>query len=64
MEQTGIAGALTLLVFYFIPAFVAFRRQHANKVPVMLVNAFLGWTFIGWIVALVWAFTSNTRQQT
>ena len=23
----------------------------------------LGWTFIGWVVALVWSFTSNTENQ-
>jgi hypothetical protein len=23
--------------------------------PIALLNLFLGWTFIGWVVALVWA---------
>ena len=26
-------------------------------------NLFLGWSFIGWIVALVWAVSNNSNQQ-
>ena len=29
----------------------------------MLLNIFLGWSFIGWIVALVWAATNDTEKQ-
>ncbi len=46
------------LLFYFLPAFVAFMRGHQNTVAIFLVNLLLGWTFIGWVVALVWAFTA------
>jgi hypothetical protein len=31
------------------------RRRHRNLLPIILVNIFLGWTFVGWIVALIWA---------
>jgi hypothetical protein len=26
-----------------------------------VLNLFLGWTFLGWVIAMVWAFTDNTR---
>ena len=26
-----------------------------------MVNLFLGWTFLGWVVALAWAFSDNTK---
>jgi len=48
----GIALAL-----YFAPAFVADARDHKNKVAIAVLNLFLGWTVLGWIAALVWAFT-------
>ena len=50
------------LFIYFLPAYVAFKRRHNNRTPILLVNLFLGWMFIGWVVALVWACTDNTEK--
>ncbi len=44
-----------LWVVYFIPAVVAFLRAHQSKVAILTLNILLGWTGIGWIVALVWS---------
>ncbi|HKT69026.1 MAG TPA: superinfection immunity protein [Terriglobales bacterium] len=44
-------------VIYFLPTIVALVRQKRNVVSILLLNLFLGWTLIGWIVALVWAST-------
>ena len=44
-------------VIYFLPTIVALVRQKRNFVSILLLNLFLGWTLIGWIVALVWAST-------
>jgi len=46
------------ICFYFLPAIVASHRKHKNATAIFLTNLFLGWTFIGWVVALVWAFTN------
>ena len=40
---------------YFLPAIVAKMRGHHNAMSIFLLNLFLGWTFVGWVVALVWA---------
>jgi hypothetical protein len=54
---------LILLVCYFIPAIVAScRRQNATG-AIMVLNIFLGWTFIGWVIALVWASTNDLRKE-
>ena len=53
MENLGIfvvAG-----VIYFFPTLNAIIRIHHNAMPIALLNLFLGWTFIGWVVALVWS---------
>ncbi|HXB30470.1 MAG TPA: superinfection immunity protein [Puia sp.] len=42
---------------YFIPTIVAFDRRKANRYAILMLNIFLGWTFVGWIVALVWAIS-------
>jgi hypothetical protein len=47
------------LLFYFVPSGVAAFREHHNFGAILLLNILLGWTFIGWVVALVWACTET-----
>jgi hypothetical protein len=47
---------------YFIPASIAFYRGHQSVLGVFLLNFFLGWTFVGWIVALVWAMSGKPQK--
>lgn len=42
-------------VMYFLPSIVALARNKRDIVGIILLNFFLGWTMIGWVVALVWA---------
>ncbi len=42
-----------ICVVYFIPSFVGRKKRDAGAI--MTLNLLLGWTFIGWVVALVWA---------
>ena len=51
---------LVSLFLYFLPAFLA--RNKANFTPILILNLLAGWTFIGWIVALVWALSSEGQQ--
>jgi len=53
----GTLFLITGLGVYFIPAIVAFNRKHPNKVAIIVLNFFLGWTVIGWVGSLVWACT-------
>jgi hypothetical protein len=43
------------LVLYFLPSIVALARNKRDLLAIFLLNMFLGWSVIGWIVALVWA---------
>lgn len=49
-------------LLYFIPAIVAIARKHHNAMAIFLTNLFLGWSVIGWIVALIWSFTAVERR--
>lgn len=40
---------------YLLPTYEAWVKSHPNFIGIALVNVFLGWSLIGWIVALVWA---------
>jgi len=42
-------------VMYFLPSIIALARSKRDLLSIFLLNFFLGWTMIGWIVALVWA---------
>jgi len=43
------------LAAYFAPTIVAYARNTSNKAGVLVLNLFLGWTFIGWVIALTMA---------
>jgi hypothetical protein len=58
----SIATAVILaFVIYLFPSFVAYYRGHPNQNAITVLNFFLGWTFLGWVAALVWASTSIER---
>jgi len=42
--------------FYFIPSIVAYTNEKKNESAIIILNIFLGWTILGWIIALIWAF--------
>ncbi len=49
-------------VVYMLPAIVAGRRGHRNAPAITVLTICLGWTFLGWVAALVWAFTDHTAS--
>jgi len=46
-------------VMYFLPSLIAIVRSKRDILGIVLLNFFLGWTFIGWDVALVWALKTD-----
>jgi hypothetical protein len=46
-------------VMYFLPSVIALVRSKRDISAILLLNLFLGWTFIGWVVALVWAVKTD-----
>jgi len=46
-------------VLYFLPAIIAFARNKRDTTSILLLNFFLGWTAIGWVIALVWAVKTD-----
>lgn len=58
----GFVLLVAAFVIYFLPTFVASNRKHVNFTSIFLVNLILGWTFLGWVAALVWASSANTEK--
>jgi hypothetical protein len=46
-------------VMYFLPTLIAAIRSKRDVLTIFLVNLFLGWSVIGWVVCLVWALKTD-----
>lgn len=55
-----LAAALTALTIgYMLPSAVAIVKQKKNGTAIFFLNLLLGWTFIGWVAALIWALLED-----
>src|SRR5690606_38386484 len=48
-----------MVIIYLEPSMVAYFRCKQNKGAILALNILLGFTFIGWVIALVWALTQD-----
>lgn len=46
---------------YVKPASKAASRKHKNANAIFMLNLLLGWSVIGWVAALVWAYTNQPQ---
>jgi len=67
MEEGGIRAIAVVLyvvlpvlgaLFYAIPSLVARAKRHHQFTAILWLNILAGWTFIGWVAALVWALSN------
>ncbi len=58
MEDAEAFG-WTLIILYILPGIIASVRKHSSAVAIWLVDIFLGWTVLGWFIALIWAGTNT-----
>ena len=47
------------LAIYTIPIIVAYIRKHNNILAITILTIVLGWTFFGWLAALLWSLNSD-----
>jgi hypothetical protein len=51
------------LPIYLIPTIIAIRRKHPHSWAVGLLNVLFGWTFAGWVGALVWSLLGTPKSR-
>lgn len=44
---------------YFLPFAIAWERKKDNKWAIFALNLLAGWTFAGWLGALIWALLKD-----
>jgi len=60
MLKTTLAIVISIgTLGYLLPSGIAIGRGHKNAGSIFVLNLLTGWTFIGWVAALVWSFTSQ-----
>jgi vacuolar-type H+-ATPase subunit I/STV1 len=57
----GVVGTALLWALYWLPVIVAAARYRRSSGPIFIITLFLGWTIIGWIIALAMAAGGATE---
>jgi hypothetical protein len=60
ISMLGVAGCIGFFL-YFLPTIVGGHKT--NAVAIFMLNLFLGWTFVGWVLAFVWACTEDSALE-
>lgn len=55
----SLVVVVIFVTVYFFPSIIAYYKDKRNRGAILALNLLLGLTFIGWVVALVWALTQD-----
>jgi len=50
-------------LLYWLPTILAIARHTPSALGVAALNFFLGWTGIGWVLALIWALAASPNER-
>lgn len=50
------------VVLYFVPSYLAMERQHHLRRLICAINVLLGWTVVGWVVAMAMALSGVKKS--
>src|SRR3954453_10189208 len=62
MEYATLWTIIVCFLLYLLPTMIAAGRKSKRTAGVFVVNFFLGWTLIGWVLALAWAAGSDKQE--
>ena len=49
---------IVIVLLYMLPTYLAFRHESRDKWLILILNVWLGWTLLFWILLAVWALTT------
>lgn len=52
-----------LLAIYFLPTIIAVCQGHRSTASIVVVNFFLGWTMVGWVLTVAWALSNASPSK-
>ncbi|MGE5396705.1 MAG: superinfection immunity protein [Chitinophagales bacterium] len=51
-----------VFALYYLPTFYALWKNKQKKLSILVFNILLGWTIIGWAMALFWAIKNPVED--
>lgn len=51
------------LILYFLPSIIAWHSKKPNFLAIFVLNIFLGWTLVFWVLALVWSLYKTSEKK-
>jgi hypothetical protein len=62
MEKANTVLLIAPVLFvYFLPAVIAHARRHRQTAAITLLNLFLGWTGLVWVLLFFWSLSPDVR---
>ncbi len=61
-SRVSVMVIITVAI-YILPTMLAWKRQSSRRWRITLINLLLGWTVVGWIVAMVMTFAYEPPPQ-
>lgn len=58
----GMGSLAVMFIGYFLPWIIALLRGTRSNGGIFLLNLLLGWTMIGWVVALIWSIAAERKS--
>lgn len=63
-DVTFFIVLIFLVIIYFLPTLIANGNRKRNAEAIAILNLLLGWTVLGWLVALIWGCTKDAKPVT
>lgn len=54
---------ILVILLYLLPTFVACSLAKKHTIAIFFLNLLLGWTYLGWVIALVWAIADEKDKK-
>ena len=51
----GTSALALVVLIWLLPGLIASRRKHPKRIAIWLITVFLGFSAVGWVIALTWA---------
>lgn len=59
-----IVGFILGAFIFFLPVYIASKKDHPNFGVILLILVLFGWTLLGWLVCLIWACIDTSHNET
>lgn len=59
-----LIGFIFVAFIYFLPVYIASKKDHPNFGVILLITVLFGWTLLGWLVCMIWACIDTNNNET